>query len=74
MGEKTNYEAKAAKLLKAERKRKGVTYAQRMEKLAAIRRVEAEADIRNKLSRGKFTAAFLIQCLSAIGSNQVHLD
>jgi Domain of unknown function (DUF6471) len=66
MVEKTDYEMKAANLLKAELKRKGVTYAGLVEKLAAIGVDEKEANIRNKLSRGKFTAAFLLQCLDAI--------
>ena len=74
MVEKTDYELKAANLLKAELKRKGVTYAQLVEKLAAIGVDEKEANVRNKLSRGKFTAAYLLQCLEAIGSQQVRLD
>ena len=74
MAEKTDYEARAANILKAELKRKGVTYAQLVEKLAAIGVVDAEVNIRNKLSRGKFTAAFLLQCLSAIGVASLHLE
>lgn len=74
MAEKTDFEALAANLLKAELKRKGVTYAQLVEKLAAIGVDEKEVNVRNKLSRGKFTAAFLLQCLSAIGSQQLHLN
>lgn len=74
MAEKADYEALAANLLKAELKRKGVTYAQLVDRLAAIGIDEKEVNIRNKLSRGKFTAAFLLQCLSAIGSRQLHLD
>jgi len=58
--------------LKAELKRKGVTYAQLVDKLAAIGVNEKEVNIRNKLSRGKFTAAFLLQCLEAIGSEDLH--
>lgn len=73
MAEKTDWEALAANLLKAELKRKGVTYAQLVEKLAAIGVDDKEVNIRNKLSRGKFTAAFLLQCLSAIGSQTLHL-
>ncbi|MGV8834011.1 MAG: DUF6471 domain-containing protein [Devosia sp.] len=73
MAEKTDYELKAANLLKAELKRKGVTYAGLVEKLAAIGVVDAEANIRNKLSRGKFTAAFLLQCLSAIEVDNLRL-
>jgi len=74
MAEKTDYELMAANLLKAELKRKGVTYAQLVEKLAAIGVDEKEVNVRNKLSRGKFTAAFLLQCLTAIGSSSLHLD
>ncbi len=73
MSEKTDYEALAANLLKAELKRKGVTYAQLVEKLAAIGVDEKEVNVRNKLSRGKFTAAFFLQCLSAIGTTSMHL-
>ena len=74
MPEKTNWEALAANLLKAELKRKGVTYAQLVEKLADIGVDEKEVNVRNKLSRGKFTAAFFIQCLEAIGTSQLRLD
>lgn len=74
MVERTDYEARAANILKAELKRKGVTYAQLVEKLAAIGVVDAEVNIRNKLSRGKFTAAFLLQCLEAIGVSSVSVS
>ena len=73
MAEKTDYELKAANLLKAELKRKGVTYAGLVEKLAAIGVDEKEANVRNKLSRGKFTAAYLLQCLEAVGTNDLRL-
>lgn len=74
MAEQTEWEAKAANLLKAELKRKGVTYAKLVEKLAGIGIEEKEANIRNKLSRGKFSAAFLLQCLSALETDTLHLD
>ena len=66
MADQTEWETKAANLLKAELKRKGITYAQ----LAALIG-DKEANIRNKLSRGKFTAAYLLQCLDAIGVHEV---
>ncbi len=72
MTEKTDWEMKAANLLKAELKRKGVTYAQLVEKFAAIGVEEKEVNIRNKLSRGKFTAAYMLAALAAIGAS--HLD
>ena len=61
-------------LLRAEMARKGVTYAQLVERLADIGVDENERNLRNKVSRGKFTAGFLLQCLSALGSTQLHLD
>ncbi|MFD0846712.1 DUF6471 domain-containing protein [Sphingosinicella xenopeptidilytica] len=33
--------------------------------------VDSKPNIRNKLSRGKFTAAFLLQCLEAIGVSEI---
>lgn len=66
MAEKNEWEQKAANLLKAQLKLKGVTYSQLAEKLEAMGVHEKEANIRNKLSRGKFSAAFMLQCLSAI--------
>ena len=67
MPEHTDWELMAANLLKAELKRKGVTYGLLVEKLVAMGIDEKEVNVRNKLSRGKFTAAFLLQCLNAIG-------
>jgi len=70
----TVWEAKVKGLLKGELKRRNVSYGQLVEKLAAIGVVDSEPNIRNKLSRGKFTAVFLIQCLEAIGSSTLRLD
>lgn len=74
MPEKTDWEAKVANLLKAELKRKGVTYAQLVEKLAEIGVDEKEVNVRNKLARGKFSASFMVQCLEAVGTSQLRLD
>jgi hypothetical protein len=71
MPERTDWEAKASNLIKAELKRKGVTYAQLVKKLAEIGVDEKEANIKNKLSRGKFTAVFLLQCMMAIGCQRI---
>ncbi len=74
MTDQTDWEAKAANMLKAELKRKGVTYAQLVERLEAIGISEKEVNVRNKLSRGKFSAAFMLQCLKAIGAVDLRLD
>jgi len=67
------FETRAKNLLKAELKRKGVTYAHLAEKLAAMDIQETERNLNNKISRGGFSAAFLLQCLTAIGVTDMHL-
>lgn len=74
MPEQTEWERKVANLLKSELKRKGVTYAQLVDRLEAIGVHEKEVNIANKLSRGKFSAVFLVQCLEAIGAHSLRLD
>lgn len=73
MAEAIDWEARAKGLLKAELKRRNVTYADLVEKLAAIGVEESEPNVRNKLSRGKFTAVFMLQCLDAIGAQQIRI-
>lgn len=60
-------------MLKAELKRRNVTYADLVGKLADIGVMDSEPNIRNKISRGKFTAVFLVQCLTAIGAQEIRL-
>lgn len=68
------WESRVKGMLKAELKRRGVTYADLVGKLADIGVMDSEPNIRNKISRGKFTAVFFIQCLEAIGSSSLRLD
>ncbi|MDI4657893.1 DUF6471 domain-containing protein [Xanthobacter autotrophicus] len=74
MAEAIDWEGRVKGLLKAELKRRGVTYADLVEKLAAIGVEESEPNVRNKLSRGKFTAVFMLQCLDAIGAQQIRVS
>lgn len=68
------WEDRVKAMLKGELKRKGVTYADLVGKLADIGVMDSEPNIRNKISRGKFTAVFLIQCLEAIGVSSMRLS
>lgn len=68
------WEELAKAMLKAELKRKGVTYAGLVGKLADIGVMDSEPNIRNKLARGKFTAVFMLQCLEAIGTQSLRLS
>lgn len=69
----TEWEQRVSNLLKAELKRKGVTYGQLVQRLADIGVDEKEANIKNKLSRGKFSAVFMLQSLVAIGVNELRI-
>ncbi|MEQ9331069.1 DUF6471 domain-containing protein [Thalassobaculum sp.] len=73
MPERTDWEAKARGLVRAEMARHNVTYSQLVERLESIGVHEDERNLRNKVSRGKFTAAFLLQCLSALGATKLDL-
>lgn len=73
MAQDKEWEDRVKRMLKAELTRRGLTYADLVEKLADIGVVDSEPNIRNKISRGKFTAVFLVQCLIAIGANDLRL-
>jgi hypothetical protein len=61
-------------ILKSELKRRNLSYKQLAEKLGEIGVQETELNIKNKISRGGFTAVFFVQCLVAIGAQTVHID
>ena len=67
------WENKVKGLLKAELKRRNVTYQELVSKLALLGVVESPENIANKISRGKFTAVFMMQCLEAIDCQTLRL-
>ena len=60
-------------LLKAELKKRNITYRELAERLTALGVPEGEANIANKISRGGFTAVFFVQCLTVIGCQTIRL-
>lgn len=68
MPDQSDWEAKAANILKAELKRQGVTYAQLADLIG-----DKEPNVRNKLSRGKFSAAYMLECMVAVGAREIRL-
>jgi hypothetical protein len=68
------WQAEVKGMLKAEMKRRGVTYDGLAAKLAEIG-VQADPHVlRNKVSRGGFSAVFLVQCFNALGVDSVKLN
>jgi hypothetical protein len=69
-----DWQAKAKGLLKAELKRRDLSYADLAAKLAAIGLKNGPRNISNKIGRGTFSTVFFLQCLDAIGCKTLHLE
>lgn len=69
-----NWQARVKGLLKAELKRRNLSYADLAKKLKAIGINDNERNIANKIARGSFTAVFFVQCMEAIGVRTMHLS
>ncbi len=61
------------RLLRAEMTRRGVTYEELAERLAAIGVRDTPVNLRNKVARGRFSAVFLVQCLAAMGAHTLRI-
>ena len=68
-----DWQDKVKGILKAELKRRNVNYKQLAEMLGKLDVQETEANIKNKISRGGFTAVFFVQSLAAIGCHTLRL-
>jgi hypothetical protein len=60
-------------LLRAELTKRNIGYRELVAKLGEIGIHESEQNLANKISRGSFTAVFLIQCLNVIGCTTLRL-
>lgn len=67
------WEERARNLLKGELRRRGITYKDLAERLRQVGVEDSAPNISNKISRGSFSAVFLLQCLHVIGATQVQL-
>jgi hypothetical protein len=69
-----DWQAMAKGIIRAELARRQLTYAELAERLAAIGVTDNERNISNKVNRGTFSAVFFLQCMEAIGVQNVHLN
>lgn len=63
----------AKTLLRTEITRKDLNYVEVSERLKALGIDESPQNISNKIARGSFSATFMLQVLSAIGTNEISL-
>lgn len=68
-----NWNEVAHRMVRAEMVRKGLTYADLVERLKPLGVDDNERNIRNKVARGTFSGVFLIQCLAALGVETIDL-
>lgn len=64
----------AKSLVKAELKRRNVTYDDLALRLSEMGLPETKASIASKLSRGGFTAAFMLATMKAIGCGTIRIE
>jgi hypothetical protein len=69
-----SWEERAKRFLKAELARADVGYRELAERLKKCGLKETEASIANKISRGTFSATFLLASLKAIERDQLSLQ
>lgn len=70
----SEYEDRAKNILKAELKRRGITYKRLADLLKPLGAKENERNLANKISRGSFTTAFFLMCMDAIGAGSIQLQ
>jgi hypothetical protein len=73
-GKRKDWKAHVKGTLKAELARQDLSYADLAARLAKIGVADNEANVKNKINRGTFTAIFFVQCLEAIGCKVIHLE
>ena len=69
-----DWQSEVKGILKAELKRKNLSYADLADRLSAIGIEEDRRNISNKIARGSFTAVFFIQCMHAIGVRSINIE
>jgi Domain of unknown function (DUF6471) len=62
------------RMIRTEMVRHGVSYEGLAERLAKIGVHDTPVNMRNKITRGKFSAVFFVQCLTAVGCQTVSLE
>lgn len=73
MKSEADYAHQVKGMLKAELKRKNITYDELAKRLADRGIRETPENIANKISRGKFTAVFMFQCLEAAECSTIRI-
>ncbi len=71
---KKRWEKIPSKILKAELSKRGLKYADLIKKLNQINVEITVNDLSGRIARGTFSAIFFLQCLRAIGVEEIRLE
>jgi 3-mercaptopyruvate sulfurtransferase SseA len=69
-----DWQAQAKGIIRGELKRRNLSYKDLADRLQTIGVKETDRNISNKIARGGFTAVFFLQCMEAIGVQNIHLN
>jgi hypothetical protein len=69
-----DWQAQAKGIIRGELKRRNLSYKDLADRLQTIGVKDTERNISNKIARGGFTAVFFLQCMGAIGVQNIHLE
>jgi len=70
----SNWDDKAKRLLKSELVKRGVSNTDLVFLLNEIGVEETKGSIDSKISRGSFSATFLLQCLTVVGCHKIEIE
>lgn len=70
----SKWSIKAKRILKSELIKRGVSNTELANRLNALGLSETKSSIDSKISRGKFSASFLLQCLEVIGCSRIEIE
>ena len=74
MASEDEWAERAKRMIRTEMVRRAVSYEGLSERLAVLGTHDSPVNLRNKMSRGRFTAAFMLLCLEALGCKALVLD
>jgi len=76
MNKKNSHEwiTQAKGLIKAELKKRDISYGQLALKLRTLGLKDSPESINAKINRGKFSAVFFFQCMTALGVKKIYLE
>jgi 3-mercaptopyruvate sulfurtransferase SseA len=69
-----DWKAQAKQIIRAELKRRDLSYADLASRMEEIGLRVNDRTIANKISTGSFSAVFFLQCMEAIGVKNVQID